>query len=132
MPPVQALFTQVWPLAQTVVQLPQCWGSLVVLKQVPLHNIWPATVQAQAPFWHFAPPEHMVPQVPQLASLVGLGHEPPAHGCTPPPQSLEQALLLHTIVPIQVTPHIPQLLLFDWTHAPLQLRSPEPQVHTPA
>ena len=67
-----------------------------------------------------------------MAALVGLGHDPPAHGLTPAPQSLEQALLLHTIVPEQVTPQLPQLLLLDGTHAPLQSRSPVPHLHMPA
>ena len=49
------------------------------------------------------------------------------------PQSVAQTLLLlHTIVPKQVTPQLPQLLLLDMTHMPLQLRSPVPHVHAPA
>jgi hypothetical protein len=90
---VQALFVQVWPLAQ----------------QTPPHRVWPAVGQAQVPFWQVVPPEQALPQVPQLAALELLGHAPPAHGATPAPQSAEQELLLHTIVPEQATPQLPQL-----------------------
>ena len=48
------------------------------------------------------------------------------------PHMVEQALLLQTCVPGQVTPQLPQLLLLDGTHMLLQDRSPEPHLHSPA
>ena len=59
----------------------------------------------------------------------GSAHAPPEH-CVSPARAavLEQALLLHTCVPEQVVPQLPQLLLSMATQAPLQSRSPVPHL----
>lgn len=52
--------------AQTVVQLPQCFGSLVTSVHTPLQRIEPAA-QPHTPAVHEVPPRQTMPQPPQLA-----------------------------------------------------------------
>ena len=104
----------------------------MVLTQVPEQSVWPPP-QVHWLFTQVEPPEQMVPHEPQLAlSLAVAAQAPPAHWVWPAPHIVEQALLLQTCVPGQVTPQLPQLLLLDGTHMLLQDRSPVPHLHAPA
>jgi len=79
------------------------------------------------------PPEQTVPQVPQFPlSVWRFAQAPPEQAVVPLAQLDEQALLLHTCVLLQVVPQAPQLVLFDDTQLPPQLRRPVPQAQTPA
>jgi hypothetical protein len=107
---------------------------IVVSTQAPgvPQSIWPATPQVQLLFTQLAPPGHMWPQLPQFCeSFVVSTHAPPEHWVCPVPHDAEHALLLHTCVPEQVVVQFPQWLLFDETHIPLQLSSPDWQTHCP-
>ena len=111
------LFWQICPAPQGRLQPPQLVVLLSVSTHVLLQSIWPATVQPQEPPLQVAPPVHALPQVPQLSGLVmTLVHAPPAHCISPAAQLFEHAPLLHTCVPEQVRPQLPQLLLLDCTH----------------
>ena len=104
---------------------------LVVLTHVPEQSVWPP-LHAHWLFTQVEPPEQIVPHAPQLAlSLAVVAHAPPEQRVWPAPHIVEQALLLQTCVPGQVTPQAPQLLLFDGTHMLLQDSSPVPHLHAP-
>ena len=60
---------QTWPLMHTLVQEPQCAGSLVVSVHTPSQRIWPFG-QAQLPLTHEVPPLQRTPHAPQLARSV--------------------------------------------------------------
>jgi hypothetical protein len=63
--------------AQTVAQVPQCIGSVLVLMQVPPQSVFP-TSQTQAPAEHTLPPPQAAPQAPQCPSLeLRSTHTPP-------------------------------------------------------
>jgi hypothetical protein len=74
---VQLLCEQTWVVGHTVVQDPQCVGSVAGFTHTPLHSKRPAG-HAQAPFRHSWPPLQTLPQVPQLlGSVVKRTHVPP-------------------------------------------------------
>jgi hypothetical protein len=89
-------------------------------------------LQAQALFAHVAPAGQACPHEPQFAlSVARLTQLPPEHCICPEAQLEEQVPPLQTCVPLQVLPHMPQLLASDGTHALLQLSWPEPHTQAP-
>jgi len=68
---------QTVPPAQTVPQLPQLRGSLVVTTP-PEHGIWPAG-HVQVPSTHDWPPRHSALQAPQCAALLDRSTQLLAH-----------------------------------------------------
>ena len=66
---LQVVPLQVWPVAQTFVQLPQ-WAASDGTQE-PLHSSWPDG-HAHALFWQVLPPPHGMPQAPQLFESVAV------------------------------------------------------------
>jgi hypothetical protein len=62
-------FEQSWPGPQTLLQLPQWFGSLVVSTQTPLQSLWPGG-QTHMPPAQLAPVGHALPHLPQSALSV--------------------------------------------------------------
>jgi len=90
-------------------------------------------LQTQLLFEHVAPAGQAWPHEPQFAlSVVRLAHLPPEHCVSVVMQPDAQLPPLHTCVPVQVLPHVPQLLTSDGTQALLQLSCPAPQTQAPA
>jgi hypothetical protein len=91
---------------------PQLVLLVWVSTQLPLHIICPATVQEHWLLTHVVPPVQAWPQDPQLLPLVVVSTQaPPEHCIWPLGQPVEeQAPFAQTCVPVQVFPHIPQLL----------------------
>ena len=130
---VHALFMQVCAARADVVQLPQCWLSLLTLRQVPLHSIWPAIGQVQAPFWHVVPPEQTLPQVPQLAVAGGVrARAARALASRPRRSRWSRRCCCRPCVPEQVDAAGAAVAARWLTQAPLQSRSPGPHLHAPA
>jgi hypothetical protein len=121
-------------VAQTVVQEPQCKGSVTGSTHTPLQSRSPAG-QAQAPFRHSWPPLHTLPQLPQLlASLVKRTHVPP-HWFWPVGQPVErQAPATQASPAAQRTPQPPQFWneICVSTHWLLQSVFPTSHAHPPA
>jgi hypothetical protein len=94
-PPVmQALFTQICPLAQATPQPPQWSALLEVMAHMPLHSIAGVTqLSRQLPPTQACTEVHALPQRPQFcASLdVSAVHEPESSPLSFVPSSLEQA-----------------------------------------
>jgi len=116
---LQLPFVQV-PL-QARLQPPQ-WALLVfVSTQVAPHSISGA-VQTQVLLLHVAPDGQALPHDPQFAaSLASLAHLPAEHFVSSDMQSEAHCPLLHTCVPVQVFPQLPQLLMSEATHPLAQL-----------
>jgi hypothetical protein len=70
-PSVHRPSLQLWPAGQAPSQLPQCWASLAVSTQRPLHSVLPAG-QTQALRTHACPVAQACPQAPQLAGSLAV------------------------------------------------------------
>jgi hypothetical protein len=96
------------PLVHTFPQPPQLAGSLSVCTQMPEH-ICCLPTQAHCESWQFCPPGHLLPQAPQLATLLAVfTHKGGV------PHSLELNGHVHAPAwqmrpPVHATPHAPQL-----------------------
>ncbi len=83
-------------------------------------------------FAQSAPAAQAWPHEPQFAlSVVRFDATPPEHCICPEAQLVEHAPLLQTCVPVQVLPHMPQLLASEATQAPLQFSWPAPHTQVP-
>ena len=60
-----------------------------------------------------------------------MAQAPPAHSVWPPPQEVEQVLLLQICVPEQVVVQLPQWLLSEATQEPLHKRRPAAHAQAP-
>ena len=122
---MQAPFTQVWPLAQAWLQLPQ-FAVLVPRSMQPNpHSIWPATEQLHAPALQTEVPGTSIAQPPQLSGSFGVRQQVPlGHIVTPGAQLVAHVPPLQTWPSGQTFVQPPQWLLSDDTQAPLQFISP--------
>jgi hypothetical protein len=67
LPVTQVLFSQISPLAQAWLQLPQWSALLAGLAQSPPQSIWGATqLSLHVPPTQASPTTHVVPQLPQF------------------------------------------------------------------
>jgi hypothetical protein len=119
---------------QTLPQLPQLLGSVLVLTHAPLQPDWPAPQQTE--FMHAFCPMHLLPHAPQLLlSVVSLTQAPLHEFGVDPAQARPHLLPEHVAEPVpalgagQTLPHAPQLLvLVDVSmHTPPQLVCPAGQ-----
>jgi hypothetical protein len=87
----------------------------------------------QTPAAQVAPPEHALPQKPQLRRSVATSTQAPLQFVRPTPHESEHAPCEQTW-PLQATPHPPQLFgsAIVSTQAPLQSAYPVAQVQIPA
>ena len=58
--------TQTCPVGQTIAQLPQLFGSVLMLTHALAQYFWPAPLQLQAAPTQSAPPPQTLPHMPQL------------------------------------------------------------------
>jgi hypothetical protein len=92
-----------------LVQLPQCWVSVFVLRHAPVHSICPDG-QLQVLFVQVAPVPHLVPQAPQFSGLLATStHAPPEHCISFDWHIVVHLPALHTCVPVHLLPQEPQL-----------------------
>jgi hypothetical protein len=75
---------------------------------VPEQLVWPAG-HWHAPPKHWVPPEHVVPQVPQLSGSEWVSVHPLPHAVKPLEQAAAHALDEHTWLPVHCVPQAPQL-----------------------
>jgi len=117
---MQAPFTQVWPVAQAWLQLPQFAVLVVTSTQPDPHSIWPATEQPQAPALQTEPPGQVIAQPPQLNGSFGFVRQVPlGHIVTPGSHIVAQVPPLQTWPSGQTFVQLPQWLLSDDTQLPL-------------
>jgi hypothetical protein len=97
---------QVCGAVHTVVQLPQCIASVVVLTHISLQFVSDPQSSTHAPRAHLSPASQTTPQPPQLfLSSVTDTHRSP-HRNWPTPQPHVPAM--HCSVSVQACPHSPQ------------------------
>src|SRR5262249_20716048 len=70
----------------TVLQPPQCWGSLLVSTHLPPQSVAEAE-QSQSPLTHDRPLLHCLPHVPQLLSSMCVSMHVPPHCIWPDAQA---------------------------------------------
>jgi hypothetical protein len=122
---MQAPFTQVWPVAQAWLQLPQFAVLVVTSMQPAVHSIWPATAQPHVPALQTEPDGQTMLQEPQLSGSFGFVRQVPlGHIMTPGSQLEAQCPALQTWPSWQTVLQSPQWLLSEPTQAPLQLSNP--------
>jgi hypothetical protein len=130
---VQAPLAQTSLAAQTLPQVPQFLGSVVVVTQVPLQSVC-GLGQEQALFAQAFPPVHFTPQVPQLLMSLVRFTQTPAQSVWPVPHLLSHLLLMQSGVAAgQVVVQLPQAVgsFVVFLQVPLQSDCPDGQVQLP-